>query len=128
MTINAGTYIHDMLRVCGGENIFADRDRLYPLAADLGQQSERTDLRDADRDRRYPRVTLAEMAALRPDIILLPDEPYVFSEADVADFTAFTDVPAVSEQRIHLVDGKLLSWYGPRIGQSLRTLRDILIG
>jgi ABC-type Fe3+-hydroxamate transport system substrate-binding protein len=128
MTINAGTYVHDMLRVCGGENIFADRDRRFPLAADLGQQSERTGSRDVDRDRRYPRVTLAEMATLRPDVILLPDEPYVFSEADVADFTAFIDVPAVSHQRIHLVDGKLLSWYGPRIGQSLRALRELLIG
>jgi ABC-type hemin transport system substrate-binding protein len=68
------------------------------------------------------------MATLRPEVILLPDEPYVFSEADVADFAAFTDVPAVSEQRIHLIDGKVLSWYGPRIGQSLRTLRALLIG
>ena len=128
MTINAGTYVHDVLRVCGGDNIFADRDRRFPLAADLGQQPERTGSRDAERDRRYPRVTLDEMAALRPDVILLPDEPYVFSEADVADFTAFTDVPAVSEQRIHLIDGKVLSWYGPRIGRSLRTLRALLIG
>ena len=128
MTINAGTYVHDMLRVCGGDNIFADRDRRFPLAADLGQQPERTGSRDTDRDRRYPRVTLEEMAALRPDVILLPDEPYVFSEADVADFTAFTDVPAVAQRRIHLIDGKVLSWYGPRIGQSLRTLRELLIG
>jgi ABC-type hemin transport system substrate-binding protein len=73
-------------------------------------------------------VTLAEMAALRPQVILLPDEPYVFSEADVADFTAFAEVPAVSQQRIYLVDGKLLSWYGPRIGKSLRTLRELLSG
>jgi ABC-type Fe3+-hydroxamate transport system substrate-binding protein len=128
MTINAGTYVHDMLRVCGGDNIFAERDRRFPLAADLGQQPERTGSRDTERDRRYPRVTLEEMAVLRPDVILLPDEPYVFSEADVADFTAFTDVPAVSEQRIYLIDGKILSWYGPRIGQSLRTLRELLIG
>ena len=128
MTINAGTYVHDMLRVCGGDNIFAERARRFPLAADLGQQPERTGSRDAARDRRYPRVTLEEMAILRPDVILLPDEPYVFGEADVADFTAFTDVPAVSEQRIHLIDGKVLSWYGPRIGQSLRTLRTLLIG
>jgi ABC-type Fe3+-hydroxamate transport system substrate-binding protein len=128
MTINAGTYVHDMLRVCGGDNIFADRARRFPLAADLGQQPERTGSRDAERDRRYPRVTLAEMAARRPDVILLPDEPYVFSEADLADFAAFADVPAVSQNRIHLIDGKVLSWYGPRMGQSLRTLRELLIG
>jgi ABC-type Fe3+-hydroxamate transport system substrate-binding protein len=127
MTISAGTYVHDILRVCGGENIFADRDRRFPLAADLGQQPERTGSRDVERDRRYPRVTLEEMAARRPDVILLPDEPYVFSQADVADFAAFPDVPAVSQNRIYLIDGKILSWYGPRIGKSLCILRELLI-
>ncbi len=33
MTINRDTYIHDLLRVCGADNVFADRDRRYPLAA-----------------------------------------------------------------------------------------------
>ena len=37
MTFNADTYIHDLLRVCGAANVFADRDRQYPLKADLGQ-------------------------------------------------------------------------------------------
>jgi ABC-type hemin transport system substrate-binding protein len=31
-------------------------------------------------------------------------------------------MPAVRDQRIHLVDGKLLSWYGPRIAEALATL------
>ena len=127
MTINADTYIHDMLRVCGGNNIFAERQRRYPLAADLGLQPEHRRARDTARDRRYPRVTLQEMATLRPEVILLPDEPYVFSQADMADFTPFTDVPAVAQGRIHLIDGKLLSWYGPRLGRSLRTLRRLLL-
>jgi ABC-type hemin transport system substrate-binding protein len=66
------------------------------------------------------------MAALQPEVILLPDEPYVFTQADIADFAPFTDVPAIRHGRIHLIDGKLVSWYGPRIGRSLRTLRDLL--
>src|SRR5262249_40543429 len=78
------------------------------------------------RDRRYPRITLAEMAALTPEVILLPDEPYVFSVADIADFTPFPEVPAVRDGRIYLIDGKMVSWYGPRIGHSLRTLQDLL--
>ncbi|GIX47439.1 MAG: ABC transporter substrate-binding protein [Candidatus Tectimicrobiota bacterium] len=126
MTINEETYVHDVLRVCGGDNVFARRQRRFPLAADLGQAPEATGARYAGRDRRYPRVTLAEMAALRPDVILLPDEPYVFTEADMADFLPFSEVPAVRHGRIYLVDGKLLSWYGPRIGHSLRTLRALL--
>lgn len=125
MTINEGTYVHDTLRVCGGENVFAQRQRRFPLAADLGHQSEAMG-HDTDRDRRYPRVTLDEMSALRPEVILLPDEPYAFTEADIADFTPYAEVPAVRQGRIHLIDGKMVSWYGPRIGRSLRTLRDIL--
>jgi len=127
MTIGDGTYVNDMLRVCGGKNIFAPRRRRFPLAADLGLASERTSVRDDGRDRRYPRVTLEEMAALRPEVILLPDEPYVFSKADLNDFQPFAEVPAVRQGRIHLIDGKIVSWYGPRIGESLRTLSQLLM-
>src|SRR2546430_11821695 len=30
MTINADTYVHDMLAVCGGRNVFGDRPDRYP--------------------------------------------------------------------------------------------------
>jgi ABC-type Fe3+-hydroxamate transport system substrate-binding protein len=126
MTINAETYVHDILQVCGGDNVFARRQRRFPLSADLGQQPEATGVRYEERDRRYPRITLEEMAALRPDVILLPDEPYAFSAADIADFTPFPEVPAVRDRRIVLIDGKIVTWYGPRIGQNLRTLRQLL--
>lgn len=127
MTINQGTYVHDVIRVCGGDNIFASRARRYPLAADLGQQPERDGAKTMHRDRRYPRVTLEEMAALQPQVILLPDEPYAFSEADKTDFVRFDGVPAVRDRRMHLIDGKMIAWYGLRIGPSLRTLRELLL-
>lgn len=126
MTISDGTYMHDMLTVCGGINIFAQRRRRFPLAADLGQQPEAQGDRYAEHDRRYPRLALEEMAALQPDVILLPDEPYPFREADGHDFRPFTKVPAVYNQRIYCLDGKVVSWYGTRIGQSLRQLRTLL--
>lgn len=126
MTINVDTYVHDTLWVSGGDNVFAHRQRRFPLAADLGELPERTAERDASRDRRYPRVTLEEMAALAPEVILLPDEPYVFTAADLVDFAPFGDVPAVQHGRLYLIDGKMVSWYGPRIGHSLRTLRALL--
>ena len=98
MTINGDTYVNDVLWTCGGENVFA---------------------RSADR---YPTITLEDVRAAGPDVILLPDEPYRFRAAHLADFTPLTDVPAVRTGRIHLVDGKLLSWYGPRIGEALDRL------
>ena len=126
MTIGDNTYVHDVLRVCGGDNIFAARQRRFPLAAELGQEAEQTGARYARRDRRYPRVTLEEMAALQPEVMLLPDEPYAFTEVDIKDFMLFQHVPAVRHGRIHLIDGKMVSWYGPRIGQSLCRLSYLL--
>jgi len=35
-------------------------------------------------------------------------------------------LPAVRDGRMHLVDGKLLSWYGPRIAEALRVLPRLL--
>src|SRR5262249_62216533 len=76
MTVNGQTYMSDALRLGGGEDGFADRQRLYPLAADLGQATPRP---AGTRDTRYPRVTLEEVVQRAPQIVLLPDEPHPFS-------------------------------------------------
>lgn len=124
MTINRDTYTHDVLRVCGGANVFADRDRRYPLAADLGQtQAVAT---DPERDRRYPRVTPDEVAERAPEVILLPSEPYPFDEADLAAFAAFPEIPAVKNNRLHLVDGSLFTWPGTRLALALADLPALL--
>jgi ABC-type Fe3+-hydroxamate transport system substrate-binding protein len=127
MTINRDTFVHDMLATCGGANIFAERQRRYPLAADLGQGSAWDPAHGEGRDRRYPRVTLHEMAALQPEVIVLPDEPYRFTAADQADFAMFSQVPAVRHGRVHVVDGKLVCWYWSRMDEGLRILSELLI-
>ncbi|MBZ0297100.1 MAG: helical backbone metal receptor [Anaerolineae bacterium] len=119
MTFNADTYIHDLLRLCGGWNVFADRMRHYPLKADLGE-AESTDVED-DRDIRYPRVTLEEVEAAQPDVILLPSEPFNFSDEHYPLFQQL-DVPAVRHSRIYQVDGSLLTWHGTRLAYALDTL------
>jgi len=102
MTIGPDTYMHDVLAVCGGRNVFEGREE------------------------RYPRVILSEMAALDPEVILLPSEPYRFRERHLADFEPFAEVAAVRQGNVLLVDGRMLSWYGPRIGRSLRELSALL--
>ena len=102
MTINADTYIHDVLAVCGGRNVFADRPDRYPV------------------------VTLDEVAARRPAVVLLPDEPYRFRRAHLKDFARYGEMPAVRDGRLHLVDGKLFSWYGPRIAAALSAVPPLL--
>jgi ABC-type Fe3+-hydroxamate transport system substrate-binding protein len=127
MTFNANTYIHDVLRVCGGENVFAGRKRRYPLAADVGdgEPLPDDDPRVAGRDTRYPRVTLEEVIEAQPDVVLLPDEPYAFSEADAAVFLSL-DIPAAQSGRVYGVDGSLLTWHGTRVAYALRDLPSLL--
>ncbi len=67
---------------------------------------------------RYPETTVAELAALKPDLILLPDEPYPFKATHIPEFAA------ISPARV--IDGKLLWWYGPRMPTAIRELGAIL--
>jgi ABC-type Fe3+-hydroxamate transport system substrate-binding protein len=127
MTFNRDTYIHDLLRVCGAQNVFADRDRRQPLAAEYNMVEVLPidDPRLADRDVRYPRIALDEVVAAQPEIVLLPDEPYAFTQAD-ADEIARLDIPAAKNHQIHRVDGSLLTWHGTRIAYALRDLPPLL--
>jgi ABC-type Fe3+-hydroxamate transport system substrate-binding protein len=63
---------------------------------------------------RYPRLLLPEMQALASDLVVLPDEPYLFTAEDGPE--AFPGV------RSALVSGRHLTWYGP----SLVEARDLL--
>ncbi|MGQ9928331.1 MAG: helical backbone metal receptor [Chloroflexaceae bacterium] len=72
---------------------------------------------------RYPRATLDAFMALRPEVILLPSEPYPFCERDLEAFAPYADVPAVREGRIAFCDGTLLTWPGPRTVVALRVMR-----
>ncbi len=103
MSVGADTYAHDLLTLCGGVNVFADRE-----------------------DRRYPRVTLDDVVAAAPEVVLLPDEPYRFTAKDVAELCRLA-LPAARNGRIHVIDGTLVSWYGPRIARAIRELRSLLV-
>jgi ABC-type Fe3+-hydroxamate transport system substrate-binding protein len=63
---------------------------------------------------RYPKVPLADLLAARPDLIVLPDEPYRFTAADGPG--AFPGVPAA------LVSGRHLTWYGPSLAEAPQVL------
>ncbi|MFD0821759.1 helical backbone metal receptor, partial [Micromonospora zhanjiangensis] len=85
------------------------------FAGDLLHRLGIDNLYDADVDR-YPRPELAEMLARRPELVVLPDEPYPFSATDGPE--AFPGLPCA------LVSGRHLTWYGP----SLAEARDLLAG
>jgi hypothetical protein len=67
-------------------------------------------------------VTLAEIAAAEPQVILLPSEPYAFGEYDRHELLEALDVPATRAGHVHLVDGSLLTWHGTRLARALRDL------
>jgi ABC-type Fe3+-hydroxamate transport system substrate-binding protein len=119
MTISQQTYVHDLLGVFGLDNVFAERERRYPLAADLDPARP---ARSTGGDTRYPRVSPAEVAAQAPDMIVLPGEPYRFGERDLDAFSAWPSIPAVRDGRLVLVDGSLLTWPGTRLSRALREL------
>jgi ABC-type Fe3+-hydroxamate transport system substrate-binding protein len=102
MTCSRATYMADVIAVCGGRNVFDERPE------------------------RYPKVELAEMAALDPQVILLPSEPYRFTKRHKADFRAFAEVTAVQNGHIFLIDGRMLTWYGPRIARSLSEVKRLI--
>lgn len=122
MTFHQDTFASDLLLQIGCANAFADRARRYPLAADLGRRSPLPTDRIGDRDTRYPRITVEEVVARAPDIVLLPDEPHPFGQADV-EWARGLDVPAARRGAVALADGKDLFWYGARTALALPRLR-----
>ena len=100
MTFNADTYAHDVLRMMGFNNVY-------------GSAGER-----------YPRTTIEAAIEHRPDIVLLPDEPYEFDQDDVDELKAM--LPAALGRRVLLVSGRDLNWYGVHMIEGLRALNDRL--
>ena len=125
MTFGDHTYCHDLLMLAGAANVFVDRERQYPLTADLGLSSPLPADQVANRDRRYPRITEEELISRAPEIILLPNEPYEFGEAD-KEYFANLDVPAARNGRVVFVDGKDLFWPGSRSIGALPRLRSLI--
>ncbi|GAA2583456.1 MULTISPECIES: helical backbone metal receptor [Streptomyces] len=67
---------------------------------------------------RYPKIPLDALRAARPDVVVLPDEPYRFTAEDGPE--AFPGLPCA------LVDGRYLTWYGPSLAEAPRALAAAL--
>jgi ABC-type Fe3+-hydroxamate transport system substrate-binding protein len=90
MVVGSSTFTGDLAARLGLDNVFADSPD------------------------RYPHTTAEEILTAQPDVVLLPDEPYVFTADDGPE--AFPGTRSV------LVEGRALTWYGP----SMVTARDHL--
>lgn len=104
MAAGGDTYIGDLLRAGGGVNVFEERGG----------------------GERYPRVTLAELAAAEPEVILLPSEPYRFGRRHREELLAQHAIAASRTERVELCDGQLLTWWGVRTAEAVREVAALL--
>ena len=88
MVAARNTFIDEMMRVAGFENVYHDMSR-------------------------YPTTNLEELQELQPEIILLSSEPYPFKMKHVSEFQA-----ACPDAKVLIVDGEMFSWYGSRLLKS----------
>lgn len=70
---------------------------------------------------RYPSRSVVDVLARHPDIIFLPDEPFVFTEKDAEALRA-----AGAARVIGPFPGHLFTWHGSRTLLGLRFLRETL--
>lgn len=97
MTVSRETLTSALLAAAGAQNVFAERPE------------------------RYPRIGLEELATARPEVVLLPSEPYAFGEADAAEI-----VGRVRGAAVLRIPGEWVTWYGSRMAASIRALRTAL--
>lgn len=99
-------FLHDMLVAAGGENVMGD------VAQESVQAS--TEL----------------VLARAPDVILeLRDRgslPEARLQALAADWSGLASVPAVKQQRVHIVSGTGLTVPGPRVAAAIERLAEVL--
>jgi ABC-type Fe3+-hydroxamate transport system substrate-binding protein len=96
MVIGADTFAGDVLARLGLDNVMADHPE------------------------RYPKVTLDELRATKPDLIVLPDEPYAFGWDDGPEVFADWGAP------VACVSGRHLTWYGPSLVEARSVLTEQL--
>lgn len=96
MTIGKDTFIHDTMQRIGLTNVYGDRAR-------------------------YPELSLEDMKARRPEVMLLSSEPYPFKEKHIAELQSL-----LPEAKMILVDGEMFSWYGSRLLQAPAYLRQLI--
>jgi ABC-type Fe3+-hydroxamate transport system substrate-binding protein len=85
MTIGGDTFINDMMKHCGLQNLFKNQTR-------------------------YPEITLEELKTANCQLILLSSEPYPFNQKHLDELHKL-----LPGKKIFLVDGEMFSWYGSRL-------------
>ena len=100
-TCNGETYTSDLVSMMGGKNVFAGLNK------------------------KYSKVTPTDIEKRRPDLILLPTEPYYFRRRDVRELSETLNCPAARNRNVRIVNGRLLVWYGTALLDGVKTLAPL---
>jgi Periplasmic binding protein len=109
MSIASNTYIASMLRTVAWRSYSHTRHAQQDLA-EVGAS-------------RYPILSHDEVLGSGVDRIFLSSEPYRFQARHVSDLGS--ELATNSTTSIHLIDGEMCSWYGPRAIQGLKYLLQL---
>lgn len=96
MSVGHDTFISNVIHTIGWKNVLADKSR-------------------------YPEITLEELKAYNPELVLLSSEPFPFKEKHIAEVKA-----ALPDAEVKLVDGEMFSWYGSRLKEAVGYLQQLI--
>ncbi len=103
MTTTNRTFIGEIITLAGGENIFGDLEETYPA------------------------VSAEEIIAANPDVILGPTSHGDQLTAEViAKREGWSELSAVQNNAIYLIDGDIISRAGPRVVDALEAVASAL--
>ena len=99
----AGSYIGELIQMCGGINIVSDASESYP------------------------HISLEVLLARDPEVILAPTaEAEPMTVERLRTRPGWNNLRAVRNNRIHLIDGDLISRCGPRLVDALEVMARAL--
>ncbi len=101
MSFNRDTYLHHLLVAAGADNVCAGFEDRYPVVPD------------------------EQIGELRPDLVLLPSEPFEFSVAHQSEILRSGTFPGC---QVLLVNGRDYTWHGSMTGAALGRIHDFLLG
>lgn len=96
MSIGGDTFISNMIHILGWENVL-------------------------EQHKRYPHVSLDELKAHDPELVLLSSEPFPFKKEHIEEVKA-----ALPNAEVKLVDGEMFSWYGSRLKKAAPYLQQLI--
>ena len=103
MTVNRNTFLHDLIRSAGGRNMAQDE----PI--------------------NYPRISLEEVIRRRPEVIIISSmERGRRFERARQEWLEWISIPAVKNNRVHLIDSDLIDRPSPRIIEGLEGMARLI--